>query len=367
MFEYGIKDYEIEVINHVQFHKLFFKTLNGSIPFDLFAAAFWLLTRYEEYLPHKTDSFNRFHYKASLAYQYDFLHLPLINLWLKEFQKLLSAKYPDLRFKTRQYNFISTVDIDNAYMYKYKGFVRTMAGYLADLLKLNFKGIKSRTSIILNKNIDPFDCYDFLISTNQENEIDTIYFFLLGDYGINDKNHSATNLRFQSLIKHLADYSEIGIHPSFGSTDNSHQLKVEISRLANITHKQIFKSRQHFSILKFPETYQSLLQAGITEDYTMGYTNINGFRSSYCYPYKWYNLDEEFTTALTIHSFAMAENTVDFFASKTNHSFSEVTAKLINEVKGYNGELISIFHNSTFNERMKKQYIDFIKTAKSNS
>ncbi len=364
LFDFGIKDYTIEVINHSQFNKIFFKNQNGTILFDLFGAVFWLLSRYEEYLPHKTDSFNRFHYKTSIAYQYDFIKTPLVNVWLNELKNILESNFPELQFVERTYNYISTVDIDNAFKYKHKGFVRTLAGYLSDILHKDFAGVKSRTQILFTKKEDPFDNYRFLIDANIENNIKAIYFILLGDYGVNDKNHSASNLDFQALIKHLSDYSAVGIHPSFGSTNNLHQFKVEVARLSKIIHKDIFKSRQHFSMLKFPQTYQSLLQSGISEDYSMGYTNINGFRASYCYPFKWYNLDEEMTTPLIIHPFAISENTLEFFANKEKLGFIELAKPIINEVKKYNGQLISIFHNDTFVAHMKENYIEFLKEAK---
>src|SRR6266487_5834059 len=73
--------------------KAFFKT-EGNIPFDIFAASFYLLTRYEEYLPHKEDEYGRFAHTNSLAFKENFLHLPLVNLWMKEFVKLLQHKFP---------------------------------------------------------------------------------------------------------------------------------------------------------------------------------------------------------------------------------------------------------------------------------
>ncbi|MCE3259976.1 MAG: hypothetical protein K0S12_1617 [Bacteroidetes bacterium] len=364
LFDYGIKDYSIEVINNQRFFRLFFRNSSQEIPFDLLAAAFWLLTRYEEYLPHKTDQFNRFQYKSSLAYQYDFLEVPVINVWLQELKKVLSEKFPELRLKQRAYNFVSTIDIDNAFKYKYKGLVRTIAGYVSDMLRNDSAGVRNRTSILLNRNKDPFDCYDFLIRTNSEYQISAIYFLLLGDYGMNDKNHSASDLRFQSLIKHLGDYAAIGIHPSFGSTNNLQQLKVEVSRLSNIIHRQVIKSRQHFSMLKFPQTYQFLLQAGIGEDYSMGYTNINGFRASYCFPFKWYSLDDEQETSLLVHSFSITENTLKFYSDKEKKDFIELAQPLIGQVKKAGGEMISIFHNDSFDEKMKDNYKRFVELAR---
>jgi len=361
LFDYGIKDYLVEVNNHAQFEKLFFKTSNLQIPFDIFGATFWLIARYEEYLPYKIDKFNRFNFKSSLAYQYNFIEKPLVNKWLYELKQILLNVNNTLIFKESVYNFVSSIDVDNVYKYKHKGFVRTMAGYVSDFVSKKFESISERTSVIFKKNKDPFDCYNFLIETHNAYSINSIYFFLLGDYGKNDKNHSATNLQFQTLIKSIADYSMVGIHPSYGSRENLQQLKVEVNRLSSITHKNIRKSRQHFSVLNFPETYQSLLQGGIIEDYSMGYTNCNGFRASYCIPYIWYSLEDEQITALQINPYCIAENTLIYYSKKENKTLMELASPLINEVKKYNGQLISIFHNDTFDYEIKNFYIEFLK------
>jgi hypothetical protein len=339
---------------------MFFKNSNLTVPFDLFGAAFWLLSRYEEYLPHKSDAENRFAYKSSLAYQYDFLHYPLVNVWLAAFKKILLNEFPLLEFRRREYNFLSTIDIDNVYKYKHKGLVRTVAGFISDK---NFEERKRRLRIIFEKEPDPFDCYDFLIQAHKQTKTKAIYFFLLGDYGPNDKNHASTDLRFQSLIKHLADYSLVGLHPSYGSNNRLKQLKKEVSRLGNITHKLITKSRQHFSMLKFPQTYKDLLQAGIFADYSLGYANYNGFRASYCFPYRWYSLDIESVSSLTLHPYCLSEVTLMEESEKNNIPKLDLANKVMNEVKTHNGQLISIFHNNTFTEDVKKFYVEFLTLA----
>jgi hypothetical protein len=360
LFDHGIRDYHLQVKTHAVFDKIFFKNTNEEIPFDIFGAAFWLLSRYEEYLPHKSDTENRFAYKSSLAYQFDFLHYPLVNLWLAKLKEVLLNKFPHLEFRERTYNYISTIDIDNVYKYKYKGFVRTVAGLIADH---NFAERRQRMRIIFGKEQDPFDCYDFLIQAHKQTGAKAIYFFLLGDYGPNDKNHSSSDLRFQSLIKHLADYSMVGIHPSYGSNDNLKQLKKETSRLGIITHKLITKSRQHFSMLRFPQTYKDLLQAGIFSDYSLGYSGYNGFRCSYCYPYKWYSLDIESVSSLTLHPYCISDITLLSEAERRNTSKLELAVSIMDEVKKYNGQLITIFHNDTFSPEMRGFYINFLKLA----
>ena len=347
LFESGIKEQTIQLQNHEAYFKYFFKTYHSSLPFDVFAASFYLVSRYEEYLPFMPDAFNRFEAENSLAYQYDFLKLPLVNLWINEFEKLLVKKFPLLQITHKVYKYISTIDIDNAYKYLEKGVMRTIGGYLKSIVRFDKKDFMQRTAVLLMKEKDPFDSYGYQLEIQKKYKLSMIYFFLLGDYGVNDKNHPSNNYGFQQLIKHLADYSAIGIHPSFGSNENANQVKIEINRLAKITHRDILNSRQHFSMLKFPDTYATLLENGITRDYSMGYANFNGFRASFCLPFYWYDLDDELETGLKIHPFCLSETTLRYKDLATPKTIAEVCLPIVNEVKKYNGEMITIFHNDT--------------------
>ena len=357
LFESGIKEQTIQIQNHEHYLKYFFKTYKNDLPFDIFAASFYLISRYEEYLPFIPDAFNRYEAENSLAYQYDFLRIPLVNIWLEEFERVLKTKFPKLEITHRQYNYISTIDIDNAYKYKQKGLMRHIGGYVKGILSLNKNDLIDRTSVLLKKVKDPFDSYDYQLEIQKKYGLNVIYFFLLGDYGVNDKNHPSNNLNFQKLIKHLFDYSAGGIHPSFGSNQNTEQVKIEVNRLARISHREIYQSRQHFSMLKFPDTYANLLEIGITNDYSMGYSNHNGFRASYCMPFYWYDLDDELETGLKIHPFCLSETSLRYKDEANPKTIVNVAKPLIDYVKKFNGELITIFHNDTMG--CAKEWIDW--------
>jgi hypothetical protein len=347
LFESGIKEQTVQIQNHPQYLKYFFGTFQSVLPFDIFAASFYLVSRYEEYLPFLPDAFNRFDAENSLAYQYDFLRIPIVNLWISEFEKILTQKFPDLQITHKKYNYVSTIDIDNAYKYQEKGVMRSLGGYLKSVVKFDKEDLRQRTSVLLKWEKDPFDSYDYQLEIQKKYKLQVIYFFLLGDYGVNDKNHPSNNYGFQQLIKHLADYAIPGIHPSFGSNENVNQVRVEINRLAKITHRDIYNSRQHFSMLKFPDTYATLLELGITHDYSMGYSNFNGFRASFCLPFYWYDLDDELETGLKIHPFCLSETSLRYKDLAVPNTISEFANPIINEVKKYNGELVTIFHNDT--------------------
>ena len=71
---------KVEIQNEIP---IFFTQKETDFPFDVFAASFYLVSRYEEYLPHKTDDLGRFDFNASLAFQNNFLQKPVVNYWAK--------------------------------------------------------------------------------------------------------------------------------------------------------------------------------------------------------------------------------------------------------------------------------------------
>src|SRR6186713_601192 len=87
LFETGIIPRNIECFD-LNFHRAFFPT-EGDIPFDIFAASFYLLSRYEEYLPNEKDEYGRYSHVQSLAFREGFLDIPLINIWIQELKKAL--------------------------------------------------------------------------------------------------------------------------------------------------------------------------------------------------------------------------------------------------------------------------------------
>lgn len=350
LYETGITDQNITVFEWNE-NKIFFAVgKNSTLPFDPFAASFYLASRYEEYLPHIRDEYDRFDAKYSLAFQNSFLQKPVINYWAKWIKEKLREKYPELEFSPQKYSFISTIDIDNAYAYKEKGFMRNLGGYLKAISNFRFHEIAERTKVLLGLMQDPYDTYDYQLAIQKKYKFNAIYFFLLGDYGVNDKNLPVENLNFQILIKKLSDYAQVGIHPSFGSNSSKAQLKKEIARLSKILHRDITQSRQHFLKLSLPETYRNLIDLDIAEDYTMGFASQIGFRASICTPFYFYDLDNELETKLKIFPFAFMEGTLKYYMKIDAEQALDHILPLIKEVKALGGTFVSLWHNETLTD-----------------
>ena len=349
LFETGISEQNISIFEYNN-SKVFFATGKiSAIPFDIFAASFYLVSRYEEYLPHIRDEHDRFDAKDSIAFINGFLQKPIVNTWINWIKELLQKKYPHLIFPEKKYEYISTIDIDNAYAYREKGFTRSIGGYLKSILKFDFHEIVERTKVILRLQKDPYDTYDFQLDVLKKYKFRSIYFFLLGDYGVNDKNLPIESKRFQALIKRIGDYAYVGIHPSYGSNKSSEQLKKEVGRLSKVLHRDVTLSRQHFLKLTLPETYRNLIDLDITDDYTMGYASQIGFRASICTPLNFYDLDMDIETKLKIHPFAVMEGTLKYAMKVQPEEAFKKIKPLIDEAKAVNGVFVSLFHNDSLN------------------
>lgn len=350
LFEQGINDIDIKIYNWDDVPCFFPVKESSTIPFDIFAASFYLISRYEEYLPHVQDVHERFAAGESLAYKNGFLEKPLVDIWALKFLELLKIKFPNYKYVNREFKLLSTINVDMAYVYKHKGVVRTTGGFLKDLLNFNFINFKKRLLAILNFNKDPYDTFSTILKIKAELNVDTIFFFSIGDYTTFDKNIASTNINFKSLIKSVADYAKVGLQPSYFTLKNAEKLKKEKLRLEYIINRPISCSRQHYLRLSLPDTYQNLLDIDLKEDFTMGYEKSAGFRASTCTPFYFYDLDFEIVTPLKIFPFAFTDVTLKQHMKLSNDESLAKILALKNEVKKVNGTFISVFHNETLCE-----------------
>ncbi|WP_346858837.1 polysaccharide deacetylase family protein [uncultured Draconibacterium sp.] len=333
--------------------KYFCESSNDSIlPFDPFAASFYVVTRLEEYLESDRDKLNRYPAQKSILESYKLLQKPIVNIWAKLVADKLSEVYSTIEFPQNKFKFISTIDIDNAYAYQNKGFWRTSAAWARSLLKGEMAEHKKRKRVFSGKERDPYDTYDYLDTIFKGNEDKVKFFFLLGDYGRYDKNISHTNDAYRKLIKRTKAKYDIGLHTSFATSKKGGKKKVKIEkqRLEEISGAEITRNRQHYLMLKFPRTYNRLIKAGIQEDYTMGYSALTGFRGGICTPYYYYDLKHETTTNLLIVPFQVMDGTLLHYMQLTPEKAIEEIKQVMQEVKNVGGTFVSVWHNETVND-----------------
>ncbi len=336
--------------------------------FDIFSASFYFVSRYEEYLSYKKDIHGRFEASQSLAYKHDFLEIPIVNVYAEKLKNALQDLYKIEPLKNREYRFTPTYDIDNAYAYLGKGFIRNIGGFFEDLVKMRFSFCKKRIKVLIGKTQDPFDTYSLQLKLQKDFELKPKYFFLSADYGPYDKNISVYSKRFENLVKKIGDYASIGLHASYNSFNNFKRLNMEKKRLSKIANKTINSNRSHFLRLKIPHTYRDLLKCNIKKDYTMGYAEHIGFRAGLCTPFVFYDVEREQITNLSIYPFAVMDNTLKNYMKLDPENAIKRIDNLIKSVKKVNGTFISLWHNDTLDEddvqlSWQKVYIHLVKVA----
>lgn len=345
LFEKDIKEQATDCFE-TNGYKAFFKT-GGDHPFDIFAASFYLVSRYEEYLPHTKDLYVRYAHENSLAFKEDFLNLPLVNIWINDFAQRLKQKFPSFTVHRSPFTFLPTYDIDEAYSYKYKSWWRRTGASFKDLLTAGMEKVRLRKKVRKNEAIDPFDSYDWMDVLHQAQPVKPRYFFLVPEKTSKfDRNILPTEAAMRSLIERHAEKYTIGVHPSWQSGDDVSLLKKEIETIERISGTKIHSSRQHFIRFTLPETFRQLIDAGIREDFSMGYGTVNGFRASIASPFYWYDIEKDEPTSLLLYPFCYMEAN-SFYEQKLTpwQALHEMT-HYYNEVRKVNGTFISIWHNT---------------------
>ncbi len=362
--------YFIEALNSLIFENIIVKR-NFEKEFhqlDIFSRIFVVVSRYEEYIadPSVFDRHQRFSANESFASKLNILHQPVVNQWIINLKNDLIQKYPHLKSSTpnTEFGLQLTYDIDQAWAFKNKGFLRNIGGMLRDFFQLNFKTAFNRLAVILSISNDPEFTFDYIdkLHKKHESKINTpIFFWLLGDYGEFDKNIAWKNKSFQRLIRRISKKYPVGIHPSYASNADFSILKNEIARINSITQSQnhpipkspnhpIIKSRQHYLKLTFPGTYRRLIQAGIQEDYSMGYADDIGFRAGTATPFYWYDLENEQVTNLKIYPFQVMEVTLMEYLKLTPEEAIDRVKPLIAAIKAVGGTFTTLWHNSTLSK-----------------
>ena len=350
LFENTVENIKIEV-GFCRNNFCFFINENDNHGFDVFAAAFYLISRYEEYLPHEKDSYGRYAHTNSLAWKNGFLHLPLVNFWLKDLVKRLpTTNYqPSI---VNSFKFIPTYDIDIAFSYLYQPIIKNVLGFFKDLMKGDFEKTMERAKVYTNNQADPFDTYKWLDNLHQQYKLQPIYFFLLAEKrGTYDKNNSPKINAIKRFIKLHTEKYITGIHPSWQSGDDKKLLGKEILLLEKIYKNKIIHSRQHYLRVTLPETYRNLIAEQIKADYSMGYGAINGFRASVASPFFWYDLKNEEQTTLLIHPFCYMDATCIFKKELSATEAGQELQQYFNVVKAVGGQLIIINHNHFLTEQ----------------
>lgn len=345
LLEQGFSEIEIKVLPWDDTVCFFPLADSSDLPFDIFAASFYLLTRYEEYLPHVKDEFGRFPAAESLAHQESFLHKPVVDIWAIKFLEILMERFPDLEHGTRKYKTGTIITSEHTYIFKNKGFLRSFVGLMRDLFQLDFEKVMDRLQIWIRIKKDPHDTFEDLIELIKEHKLYMLFMFQLSDFSKYDRNISHNRIPHRAVIKSVADYAKVGLLMGYYAMEEIKSLRREKLRMEDIIHSSVEHAMNHKYNLRLPDQYNNLTELEIVNDHSMGYPNMPGFRAGTCTPFLFYDINMEVTTPLKVHPYAFSSNAV---ALMPKQKIREDLSRMLLEVKEVRGVFRAVFRNQDF-------------------
>ncbi|WP_439788083.1 polysaccharide deacetylase family protein, partial [Parabacteroides goldsteinii] len=169
-----------------------------------------------------------------------------------------------------------------------------------------------------------------------------------------DKPHySLRNTDISQLIQSaLSNDITIGLHSSYQAGIVPTLIKKEKTWLEKNVERSIRFNRHHFLASREPEDMTHLEAAGITDDFTMGYADVAGFRLGTSYPVRWINPVTRRLSSILLHPLTIMDCTLEE-KKYMGLNYEEALAyslNLIEQVKNTGGELTLLWHNTSAQE-----------------
>lgn len=316
--EQGISYQELKKGEWRGLQVLFAHNNSSRIPFDIFAASFYCLSRYEEYLPHLKDEDNRYPAVASWLTSADCLETPLVDAWAAAFLKELQREFPDLTLSEKEIDspIRPFFAITSPFKYLYKPSLTKLGQWLQSVWHLNLWDALEQCLVELRLLRDPFDTYDQMIPVLSKGKVKPAFYFLFAQKPYEGIATAIYNTKLQALIKGVSDDLPVSVLLSHHAHQGAEELAYELNNVKQLIHRPILRARFHRGIRTLAEGYAKLLEQEVHHDLSMGYEEEIGYRASTAVPFYYYDLENEYQTPLLLHPIVATEKGLRMLTSK---------------------------------------------------
>jgi hypothetical protein len=312
---------------------------------DPFADSFTLLSLVDELGAVERDAHGRVPSSALHVVRHRLSELALVDRWALRLAERLAARYPQLPAPLRRFRHVLTVDVDNGFRYHGRPALRQTGALVRDVLRMRAADALERMSVLLGRRRDPFDRYAELAALATTKPLHRAIAFLLMRGGGAHDHAVPRDERFQQRVRALSASVEVGLHPSYHSSDDATTTLRERDELQAVTGRAVQVSRQHFLRWRLPDTLRALASAGFTEDHSLGFPDRAGFRAGTCTPFPYYDLERDEETGLMLWPFACMDSALhDRMGIGADEALAHIRP-LIDEVRGVGGTFVSTWHD----------------------
>lgn len=335
---------------------------------DLFASAFFMLTRWEEYVDTKRDQYGRFPASAAWACRNDLLDRPLVNeyaelLW----QSLLRLGWNGPR-KTRNFRLHLSHDVDHPRLWwSAAGRLRTLTGSLWQ--RRNARETAWWLKRHIFKSRDPYDVFDEWMDFSEQYGLVSHFNFLGRRPVFADCYYPLDDPFVLDLIKKIQARGHIvGFHPSREAFASPAVFAKELASLQEVSGAPVRTGRHHYLFFAAPHTWQQWADAGMDWDSTLGYPEAEGFRCGICHDFPVFNFLTRKTLPLREKPLLAMDVTLARYRQYTPEQAYNRLQQLRRQTEKHGGEFVLLWHNSSWNTYFwaswQEAYREFVKACR---
>lgn len=310
---------------------------------DIIYNTFFFISRAEELINSQRDEHGRFLAKYSILGQQNRLMIPTVDEYARMLMKMLDLPLPAPSFS----QIYLTHDIDSIDHYRH------LRGAIGGILRGQWRNVLASLRDIHN---DPAFTFSWLISQDKKVEgAECIYFvkdtmgkgYDYPQYKLDGKDFAAV----EQLIKNSG--AKIGLHSSYYGREMTkvivftHMVNKEATmdkatgQLTDLFH------RSHYLRCSI-EDMQSLIELGITDDFTMMFPDHVGFRLQTTRAVRWINPKTMTLTNLVLHPLTVMDCTLsnaNYMNLYEDEAYFECQ-RLFEKIHQNAGEVVLLWHNT---------------------
>jgi hypothetical protein len=277
---------------------------------DLIASAFWHLSRWEERPGAPEDDHGRFPARAALADP----GVPVVDALAARFRGALG-----LGEHTGQFTVALTHDVDSPWRWYGRRAVLGAASRAKRAAQERRGGDLGRelaglleAPVHAARRTDPNWSFDRIAEIERAHGGHSTYFVMTGHTRPADGPAPGAYTRRRAAIvtQVSAQGDEVGLHPSYATSDDLGLLTEEKARLESLTGTPTEGVRFHYLRHRAHRSLAQLDHLGFRYDSSQGFAETPGLRAGFSFPYQPYDLDRDRPLQLTELPLAVMDATL---------------------------------------------------------
>ncbi len=314
---------------------------------DIAASTFFMATRWEESVMPDRDQYGRFPGKASWAYSTDNLNSPVVHRYAELiWDSMVQLGWPSEQRIRRKAQIVLSCDVDHLRLWwQPLEMLRTVGGA--------FKRGNAKAELtywwqyLANTRRDPFDTFDQLIEFAGGN---TVQFNFLGKRPRHfdcwyDIDHSTVLKTIRALQQ--AGHT-IGFHPSREAHADRERFGLELESVRRVAGTPVTTGRHHYLLFDAPTTWQLWEDHGMTEDSTVGYRDVLGYRTGMAIDFPVFNFKTRKMLRLRERPLTIMDITFAEYQGEDPHENRQQTyANMVHAAAHLGVQLSILWHNSS--------------------